>query len=104
MNTAAEQDALEKFPRKKLSKCNEDANYVELSKVQKEVYKNMSVIPSQLNGNCGHLGLAIESATYAAHTGAVFVEVVVNLSVYDTPIDPAVGAMNRARQEAEHDE
>eukprot|EP00957_Ditylum_brightwellii_P085615 6513087-Ditylum_brightwellii.AAC.1 len=104
MNTAAEQDVLAKFPRKKLSKCNEDTNYVELSKVQKDVYKSLSVIPSQLNGNHGHLGLAMENATYVACTGAAFVEITANLGAYDTTIGPTAGTVNRARQETEHDE
>eukprot|EP00957_Ditylum_brightwellii_P115720 8827436-Ditylum_brightwellii.AAC.1 len=101
MNTAAEEDVLAKFPRKNLSKCNEDTNYIELLKVWKEVHKNLSIIPSQLNGNHGHLGLAMENATYVLCTGAAFVEIVANLGAYGTTIGLSASAMNRARQEAE---
>eukprot|EP00957_Ditylum_brightwellii_P076883 5843735-Ditylum_brightwellii.AAC.1 len=70
---------------------------MELSKVWKEAYTNLSIIPSQLNGNHGHLGLAMENATYVAHIGAAFIKIEDDPGAYDITMGPTASTMNRAR-------
>ena len=64
MNKQAEAMVLEKFPYKALSKCSNATHYVELAKVHNEVYKTFTAINSTLNGNHGHLGLAMSDPGY----------------------------------------
>eukprot|EP00957_Ditylum_brightwellii_P071139 5407322-Ditylum_brightwellii.AAC.1 len=59
------------MPYKELTKVNEDPNYVELSKLRREVYRNCAAVHSSLNGSMGHLGLAMPNAQYQAHNGGV---------------------------------
>eukprot|EP00957_Ditylum_brightwellii_P107817 8224794-Ditylum_brightwellii.AAC.1 len=63
---AYEVAVLAKMPYKELTKLNEYPNYVELSKLRQEVYRNCLAVHSILNGNMGHLGLAMPNAQYQA--------------------------------------
>eukprot|EP00957_Ditylum_brightwellii_P182687 13915328-Ditylum_brightwellii.AAC.1 len=72
MNKQAEVMVLEKFSYKTLSKCSDATNYVELAKVRNEVYKNLTAIDSALNGNHGHLGLAMANPGYSNQAGGAF--------------------------------
>ena len=60
-----------KMPYKELTKVNEDPNYVELSKLCQEIYRNCTAVHSSLNGNMGHLGLAMPNAEYQTRNGGV---------------------------------
>eukprot|EP00957_Ditylum_brightwellii_P083192 6325333-Ditylum_brightwellii.AAC.1 len=72
MNSSAYEAAvLEKMPFKTLTKVRKDPNYVELSKLQHEVYQNYAALHSSQNGNNGHLGLVMEATKYATRTGGV---------------------------------
>ena len=62
--SAYEAAVLAKMPYKELTKVNEDPNYVELSKLRREVYRNCAAVHSSLNGNMGHLGLSMPNAEY----------------------------------------
>eukprot|EP00957_Ditylum_brightwellii_P042410 3211318-Ditylum_brightwellii.AAC.1 len=73
MNKQAEATVLEKFPYKALSKCSDATIYVEVAKVRNEVYKNLMAINSALNGNHGHLGLAMSDPGYTNQAGGTFV-------------------------------
>eukprot|EP00957_Ditylum_brightwellii_P031414 2381790-Ditylum_brightwellii.AAC.1 len=59
------------MPYKTLTKVSEDLNYIELSKLCREVYRNCAVVQSALNGNNGHLGLDMPVAQYTPRTGGV---------------------------------
>ena len=59
---AYEMAALAKIPYKTLTKVSEDPNYVELSKLRREVYQNCAAVHSTQNGNNGHLGLVMDPA------------------------------------------
>eukprot|EP00957_Ditylum_brightwellii_P031083 2354655-Ditylum_brightwellii.AAC.1 len=64
MNKQAKAKVLEKFLCKALSKCSNATNHVELAKVCNKVYKNLTAIDSALNGNHGHLRLAMADPGY----------------------------------------
>ena len=65
MNASAyEMAALAKMPYKTLTKVSEDPNYVELSKLRREVYQNCAAVHSFCNGNNGHLGIAMPINKY----------------------------------------
>ena len=104
MNKQALATVLEKFPYKALSKCSNATNYVELAKVRNEVYKNLTAIDSALNGNQGHLGLAISDPGYTNQAGGAFVKIPSNPGPYDLIIATNTGAVTRPRREAEHQE
>ena len=65
---AYEAAVLAKMLFKTHSKVGEDPNYIELSKLQREVYQNCAAVTSSMDGNNGHLGLVMPAAQYAAHT------------------------------------
>ena len=101
--SAYEAAALAKMPYKTLSKVNEDPNYVELSKLRREVYRNCSSVHSARNGNMGHLGLAMPPTQYAARNGGVaYVGSPNNPGPYDETIAANAGSVLRSRREAEH--
>eukprot|EP00957_Ditylum_brightwellii_P155161 11811669-Ditylum_brightwellii.AAC.1 len=104
MNKQAEVTVLEKFPYKDLSKCSDATSYVELAKVRNEVYKNLTAIDSALNGNNGHLGLAMSDPGYTNQAGGAFVEIPSNPGPYNLTIATNTGSVTRARREAEHQE
>eukprot|EP00957_Ditylum_brightwellii_P147619 11242108-Ditylum_brightwellii.AAC.1 len=59
------------MPYKTLTKVNDDPNYVELSKLCREVYQNCAAVNSTLNGNIGHLRLVMPPADYTARNGGI---------------------------------
>eukprot|EP00957_Ditylum_brightwellii_P053712 4069401-Ditylum_brightwellii.AAC.1 len=72
MNTSAyEATAMAKVPFKTLIKVRKDPNYIELSKLCREVYRFCAAVHSAENGNNGHLGLALPAAQYATQNGGV---------------------------------
>eukprot|EP00957_Ditylum_brightwellii_P156775 11932449-Ditylum_brightwellii.AAC.1 len=64
--SAYEAAVFAKMPYKEVTKVNEDLNYMELSKLRQEVYRNCVAVHSSLNGNMGHLGLVMPNAQYQA--------------------------------------
>eukprot|EP00957_Ditylum_brightwellii_P014547 1095426-Ditylum_brightwellii.AAC.1 len=78
MNKQAEAMVLEKFPYKALSKYSDTTNYVEFAKVLNKVCKNLTDINSALNGNHGHLGLAMSDPGYTNRAGGTFIEILTN--------------------------
>ena len=69
MNSSVyEAPVLAKMPFKTLTKVSKDPNYVELSKLQREVYQNCAAVHSSQNGNNSHLGLVTEATKCAART------------------------------------
>eukprot|EP00957_Ditylum_brightwellii_P101154 7708842-Ditylum_brightwellii.AAC.1 len=72
---------------KTLSKVGEDPNYIEFSKLQREVYQNCAAVMSSLNGNNGHLGLVMPAAQYTVSTnGNPYVASPNHSENYDTTI------------------
>eukprot|EP00957_Ditylum_brightwellii_P107745 8220270-Ditylum_brightwellii.AAC.1 len=70
-----------------LAKVSKDPNYIEFSKLQREVYRNCTTVHSALNGNNGHLGLAISVTNYTIRTeGAVYVASLTHQGMYDVTI------------------
>eukprot|EP00957_Ditylum_brightwellii_P109060 8319719-Ditylum_brightwellii.AAC.2 len=104
MKKQAESTVLEVFPYKNLSKCNEATNYVELAKVQNEVYKNLTAIDSMHDRMHRHLGLAMDDSAYTNRTRAPFVEIAVDLGPYDLTIGVNARAVAKLCWEAEHQE
>eukprot|EP00957_Ditylum_brightwellii_P008991 679816-Ditylum_brightwellii.AAC.1 len=66
-----EMAVLAKMPNKTLTKVSEDPNYVELSKLCREVYQNCAAVQSSPNGNNGHLGIAMPAANFTTRNGGV---------------------------------
>eukprot|EP00957_Ditylum_brightwellii_P013993 1055654-Ditylum_brightwellii.AAC.1 len=72
MNASAyETVTLAKMPYKALTKVSEDQNYVELSKLRREVYRNCAAVQSSSNGNSGYLGIGMPAAKYTTRNGGV---------------------------------
>ena len=95
--------ALAKMPYKTLTKVNDDPNYVELSKLRREVYRNCAAVHSALNGNMGHLGLVMPPADYTAQNGGIaYVASPTNPGPYDGTIANNAGSVQRSRREAQH--
>eukprot|EP00957_Ditylum_brightwellii_P198848 15156953-Ditylum_brightwellii.AAC.1 len=89
MSTAGVYEAavLTKMLFKTLSKVGESPNYVELSKLQQEVYQNCAAVPSSLDENNGHLGLVMPAADYATcNNGNSYVASPNHPGNYDTTI------------------
>eukprot|EP00957_Ditylum_brightwellii_P033652 2550983-Ditylum_brightwellii.AAC.1 len=86
-----------------LTKVNEDPNYVELSKLRREVYRNFAAVHSALNGNMGHLGLVMPPADYAARNGGIaYVVSPNNPGPYDSTIANNAGSVQRSQRGAQH--
>eukprot|EP00957_Ditylum_brightwellii_P158304 12049929-Ditylum_brightwellii.AAC.1 len=91
------------MPYKTLIKVNDDTNYVELSKLLREVYQNCAAVHSALNGNMGHLGLVMPLADYSARNrGIAYVASPTNLRPYDGTIANNAGSVQRSRREEQH--
>eukprot|EP00957_Ditylum_brightwellii_P037105 2809013-Ditylum_brightwellii.AAC.1 len=100
---AYEAAVLAKMPFKTLSKVGEDPDYVEVSKLRREVYQNCAAIPSLLNGNNGHLGLVMHVADYAMrNNGNLYVASPNHPWNYNTTIGANVGRVLQSGQEAAH--
>eukprot|EP00957_Ditylum_brightwellii_P059634 4526929-Ditylum_brightwellii.AAC.1 len=86
-----------------LTKVNNDSNYVELSKLRCEVYRNCAAVHSALNGNMGHLGLVMPLADYTAQNGGIaYVASLNNPGPYDGTIANNAGSVQRSQREAQH--
>eukprot|EP00957_Ditylum_brightwellii_P133318 10165196-Ditylum_brightwellii.AAC.1 len=91
------------MPYKTLTKVSEDPNYIELSKLYQEVYQNCAAVQSALNGNNGHLGLAMPVAQYTARTGGVtYVDSPNHPGRYDATIAKNAGQIMLSCREVEH--
>ena len=95
---------LAKMPHTSLTKIRGDGDYVQLYKLRKEAYQNLSAIPCPYGKEGdGHLGLAMPPAQYLMRTGQAFI-VPDNPGAYDDDIGNNSGAIARARGEAKHKE
>eukprot|EP00957_Ditylum_brightwellii_P126610 9650622-Ditylum_brightwellii.AAC.1 len=54
-----------------LTKVSKDPNYIKLSKLCEEVYRNYAAVQNVVNGNNGYFGLAMPIAQYTARAGGV---------------------------------
>eukprot|EP00957_Ditylum_brightwellii_P170080 12946314-Ditylum_brightwellii.AAC.2 len=104
MNASAhETAALAKMPYKTLTKVSEDPNYIELSKLHKEVYQNRAAVHSSCNKNNGHLGIAMLIGKYTTRNGGVVYTAATNhLGAYDSNIAINAGQVQQSQCEAEH--
>eukprot|EP00957_Ditylum_brightwellii_P119455 9114104-Ditylum_brightwellii.AAC.1 len=104
MNASAYKTAaLAKMPYKTLMKVNEDPNYVELSKLCMEMYRNCAAVHNSCDGNNGHLGLAMSVAKYNARNGGITYTATPNhLGMYDGTIAANAGCVQQSHCEAEH--
>eukprot|EP00957_Ditylum_brightwellii_P009915 748227-Ditylum_brightwellii.AAC.1 len=94
---------LAEVPYKMLTEVSEDLNYIELSKLCQEVYQNCAAVQSALNGNNGHLGLAMPIVQYTARTGGVaYVDSPSSPGAYDATIANNAGQVMLSHREAEH--
>eukprot|EP00957_Ditylum_brightwellii_P014752 1112222-Ditylum_brightwellii.AAC.1 len=93
MNASAyEATMLAKMLFKMLTKASEDPNYIELSKLQRDVYRNCAAVHSALNDNNGHLGLAMSATNYTTRNGgATYVASPTHQGTYDDTIAANAG-------------
>eukprot|EP00957_Ditylum_brightwellii_P052394 3973541-Ditylum_brightwellii.AAC.1 len=86
--------ALAKMPYKTLTKVSEDPNYVELSKLRREVYQNCAAVHSSRNSNNSHLGIAMPINKCTTRNGGVVYTATLNHpGTYDSNIAANAGCV-----------
>ena len=95
--SGAEGAVMAKMPHKKLFKCSDETNFIELNKVRYQVYQNLAAIPSSLNGGNGHLGDGMHDAQYVARTGTAYLAIDVDPGPYDATILGNPGRVTQSR-------
>eukprot|EP00957_Ditylum_brightwellii_P124859 9518034-Ditylum_brightwellii.AAC.1 len=101
--SAYEVAALAKVPYKMLTKISEDPDYVQLSKLRREVYRNCAAVPSALNENNGYLGLLMPAAQYQAKNGGnPYIASPNYPGTYNNTIAANTGRVLQSRREATH--
>eukprot|EP00957_Ditylum_brightwellii_P038837 2935544-Ditylum_brightwellii.AAC.1 len=104
MNSSAyEAAALAKMQFKTQTKVSKDPNYVELSKLRREVYQNCAAVHSFQNGNNSHVGLVMKATKYAARTGGgAYVASPLHPGTYNPNIAANSGRVVQSHQETKH--
>eukprot|EP00957_Ditylum_brightwellii_P211483 15366218-Ditylum_brightwellii.AAC.1 len=94
---------LAKMTYKTLTKVSKDPNYVELSKLHREVYQNCATVQSSRNGNNGCLGIATSAAKYTTRNGGIVYTATPNHpGTYDSNITGNAGRVQQSWREVEH--
>eukprot|EP00957_Ditylum_brightwellii_P190274 14483434-Ditylum_brightwellii.AAC.2 len=88
---------------KTFSKVSNDPNYIEFSKLRREVYCNGAAMYSSLNKNYGHLGLVMAVTEYTVRNGDnPYISSLIHSRVYDTTIGINTSRVHQNRREAQH--
>ena len=102
--TEMESVVMARMPNVVLTKVREDGDYVQFTKLRKEVYQSLRAVSTTYGApGYDYRGLGMTDAKYFFRTGVHYV-FPLNPGIYNVTIRATVSHITRSRREAEHNE